>query len=135
MADDACIAGAAGLCRPDTDLRRRRDVSHSGKGTEIEKTKGLLLLVAAARRPGRPRLSNPGDRLRSGDFGADLGELLGFRRVGRKLDRGSDDCLGVRYVGDLPRDGLQAAYFSIVGFCSAALTWIVNSGVHTFMRP
>ena len=31
--------------------------------------------------------------------------------------------------------GRKAAYFSIVGFCSAALTWIVNSGVHTFMRP
>ena len=31
--------------------------------------------------------------------------------------------------------GRKAAYFSIVGFCSAALTWIVNSGVHSFMRP
>jgi len=31
--------------------------------------------------------------------------------------------------------GRKAAYFSIAGFCSAALTWIVNSGVHTFMRP
>ncbi|MDA1313870.1 MAG: cytochrome c biogenesis protein CcsA [Acidobacteria bacterium] len=31
--------------------------------------------------------------------------------------------------------GRKAAYFSIAGFCSAALTWIVNSGVHTSMRP
>lgn len=31
--------------------------------------------------------------------------------------------------------GRKAAYFSIAGFCSAALTWIVNSGVHTFMKP
>ena len=30
--------------------------------------------------------------------------------------------------------GRKAAYFSILGFCSAALTWIVNSGVHSFMR-
>ena len=28
--------------------------------------------------------------------------------------------------------GRKAAYFSIVGFCCAALTWIVNSGVHSF---
>ena len=31
--------------------------------------------------------------------------------------------------------GRKAAYFSILGFCSAALTWIVNSGVHSFMKP
>jgi ABC-type uncharacterized transport system permease subunit len=31
--------------------------------------------------------------------------------------------------------GRKAAYFSIAGFCSAALTWITNSGVHTFMKP
>lgn len=30
--------------------------------------------------------------------------------------------------------GRKAAYFSIVGFCSAALTWIINSGVHTFIE-
>ncbi len=30
--------------------------------------------------------------------------------------------------------GRKAAYFSIVGFCSAALTWIVNSGVHSFTQ-
>ncbi len=30
--------------------------------------------------------------------------------------------------------GRKAAYFSIAGFCSAALTWITNSGVHTFMK-
>ena len=28
--------------------------------------------------------------------------------------------------------GRKAAYFSIAGFCCAALTWIVNSGVHSF---
>jgi ABC-type uncharacterized transport system permease subunit len=31
--------------------------------------------------------------------------------------------------------GRKAAYFAIVGFCSAALSWIVNSGVHSFTRP
>jgi ABC-type uncharacterized transport system permease subunit len=31
--------------------------------------------------------------------------------------------------------GRKSAYFSIAGFSSAALTWIVNSGVHSFMRP
>ena len=31
--------------------------------------------------------------------------------------------------------GRKAAYISILGFCSAALTWIVNSGVHSFARP
>lgn len=30
--------------------------------------------------------------------------------------------------------GRKAAYLSIVGFCFAALTWIVNSGVHSFMN-
>jgi ABC-type uncharacterized transport system permease subunit len=30
--------------------------------------------------------------------------------------------------------GRKAAYFSIVGFCSAALTWIVNRGAHTFLE-
>ena len=30
--------------------------------------------------------------------------------------------------------GRKSAYFAIVGFCSAALTWIVNNGAHTFMR-
>ena len=28
--------------------------------------------------------------------------------------------------------GRKAAYFSIIGFCCAAMTWIVNSGVHSF---
>jgi ABC-type transport system involved in cytochrome c biogenesis permease subunit len=28
--------------------------------------------------------------------------------------------------------GRKAAYLSIAGFCCAALTWIVNSGVHSF---
>ena len=31
--------------------------------------------------------------------------------------------------------GRKSAYFSIAGFCFAALTAIVNSGVHTFIRP
>lgn len=31
--------------------------------------------------------------------------------------------------------GRKAAYFSIVGFCSAALTLVVTSGVHTFGKP
>ncbi len=30
--------------------------------------------------------------------------------------------------------GRKAAYFSIVGFCGAALTWIVNSGAHSFLQ-
>ena len=30
--------------------------------------------------------------------------------------------------------GRKAAYLSILGFCSAALTWITNSGVHSFMQ-
>lgn len=29
--------------------------------------------------------------------------------------------------------GRKAAYFSIAGFCGAALTWIVNSGAHSFL--
>ena len=28
--------------------------------------------------------------------------------------------------------GRKAAYFSIIGFCCAAMTWIINSGVHSF---
>lgn len=31
--------------------------------------------------------------------------------------------------------GRKGAYFSIAGFGCAALTWIVNSGAHTFMSP
>ena len=30
--------------------------------------------------------------------------------------------------------GRKAAYFAIAGFCCAALTWIVNSGAHSFMK-
>jgi cytochrome c-type biogenesis protein CcsB len=30
--------------------------------------------------------------------------------------------------------GRKAAYFAIVGFCCAALTWMVDSGVHSFLR-
>ncbi|MBI3664738.1 MAG: cytochrome c biogenesis protein CcsA [Acidobacteria bacterium] len=30
--------------------------------------------------------------------------------------------------------GRKAAYFAIVGFCCAALTWIVDSGVHSFVK-
>ena len=30
--------------------------------------------------------------------------------------------------------GRKAAYFSIAGFCSAALTWIINSGAHSFVE-
>ena len=30
--------------------------------------------------------------------------------------------------------GRKAAYFAIVGFCCAALTWMVDSGVHSFVR-
>lgn len=31
--------------------------------------------------------------------------------------------------------GRKSAYFSIAGFSCAALTWIVNAGVHSFMQP
>jgi len=31
--------------------------------------------------------------------------------------------------------GRKGAYFAIAGFCCAALSWIVNSGVHSFMGP
>ena len=31
--------------------------------------------------------------------------------------------------------GRKGAYFAIVGFCCAALSWLVNSGVHSFMGP
>ncbi len=31
--------------------------------------------------------------------------------------------------------GRKSAYFSIAGFCFAALTAVVNSGVHSFVRP
>jgi cytochrome c-type biogenesis protein CcsB len=30
--------------------------------------------------------------------------------------------------------GRKAAYFAIVGFCCAALTWMVNSGAHSFLK-
>ena len=30
--------------------------------------------------------------------------------------------------------GRKAAYFAIVGFCCAALTWMVNGGVHSFVK-
>ena len=31
--------------------------------------------------------------------------------------------------------GRKSAYFAIIGFCSAALSWIVNGGLHSFVRP
>ncbi len=30
--------------------------------------------------------------------------------------------------------GRKAAYFAIVGFCCAAVTWMVNSGAHSFLK-
>ena len=31
--------------------------------------------------------------------------------------------------------GRKAAYFAIVGFCCAALSWVVEGGVHSFVKP
>ena len=118
-------------------------VYHPGKGAEVEDGRGLSTTVCRrwARWMTWPTARWPWDSC-SSRWGLIAGSFWAFVQWGANWI--VDPTIALAFLTwaiylalvfsrlAIGWRGRKAAYFSIIGFCCAAMTWIVTSGVHTF---